>query len=120
MPEEDNTFAASVKVMRSYDYCHFEVTLSTDRKLDVHGVNEMRKQAQRLADEAVRQYAKAKELVESELQFSYGLERIEREVGEIRTKPESEWTPPEKAEVKALEDYRHYEKFGYDYEDDEI
>jgi vacuolar-type H+-ATPase subunit I/STV1 len=120
MPTENQTFSASVKVMRSYDYCHFEICLGSDEKLDKHAVNELRKDAQRLADEAVRQYAKAKEIHESALQFTHERTRIEREVDEIRKKAESEWTPYEKAEVKALEDYRHYEQVGYDYEDDDI
>jgi hypothetical protein len=47
---------ASVKVMRSYDYCHFEVCLSLDKEMTLGEINNMRKDAARLADEAVRQY----------------------------------------------------------------
>jgi hypothetical protein len=54
---------ASVKVMRSHDYCHFEVALSAtiddglERPVQV---DELRKTAARLADKAVEQYKVAK------------------------------------------------------------
>ena len=52
---------ASVKIMLSHDYCHFEVALSSDAAVTPVQVNVMRKKAQFLADEAVRQYKLAKE-----------------------------------------------------------
>ena len=44
----------SVKIMLSYDYCHFEIALASDEEMELKEINEMRKDAQRLADEAVR------------------------------------------------------------------
>lgn len=52
---------ASVKIMLSYDYNHFEVALSEECE-DLKAANELRKSAQRLADEAVRQYKVAQEM----------------------------------------------------------
>jgi len=52
--------STSVKIMLSYDYCHFEVCKSTDEELTNNQTNELRKDVQRLADEAVRQYKVAK------------------------------------------------------------
>ena len=48
---------ASVKIMRSYDYNHFEICLSDDCE-DLKAVNELRKSAQRLADEAGKAVSK--------------------------------------------------------------
>ena len=42
--------SASVKIMLSYDYCHFEVSISSDANTVV-AANELRKAAQRLADD---------------------------------------------------------------------
>jgi len=47
---------ASVRVMRSHDYCHFEVSLSADDLEDLKAVDDLRKAAARLADKAVAQY----------------------------------------------------------------
>jgi len=49
---------ASVKIMLSHDYCHFEVSKSTDDNITDKEINQMRKDVQKLADEAVRQYKK--------------------------------------------------------------
>jgi len=113
---------AGVKVMLSYDYCHFEVCLgfADDEVATIERVNELRKDAQRLADEAVRQYAKAKAIAEGRIGSRFDMDALEKEVSEIEKKPESEWSPEEKAKVKLLEDYNRWSEFGYDYEDDEI
>lgn len=70
--------SASVKVMRSYDYCHFEVVLSlreTEKTfITADDVNSLRIEAARLADEAVRQYKKT-QLAERAMSE---LEHIER------------------------------------------
>jgi len=47
---------ASVKIMRSYDYCHFEICLGTDEDIPLVDVDKIRKDAQRLVDKAVDQY----------------------------------------------------------------
>lgn len=102
---------ASVKVMRSYDYCHFEVTLGTDEDMTLEQVDDMRKSAQRLADRAVLQYALAKKLIPSQ-KYEYG--ELGRQVKAIKENyPKSEWTPEQKAKVKALADF-----VFYDYQDD--
>ena len=47
---------ASVKIMRSYDYNHFECSLSSDEEMDLNDVDDMRKECARLVDKAVLQY----------------------------------------------------------------
>lgn len=116
---------ASVKVMRSYDYCHFEVTLgySLDPEHNTHPVNldrvdELRKHAMRLVDKAVEQYKIAKRQAESN-DNTYSLDQMERKVTIIKENfPQSEWTPEQKATVKAYEDALHRSSSRYDYEDD--
>lgn len=51
---------ASVKVMRSHDYCHFEVSLGYDAPATLEQIDALRKEAARLADKAVEQYKIAK------------------------------------------------------------
>lgn len=56
--------SASVKVMLSYDYSHFEASMSVENEsgLALSDIDEARKKCQRLADKAVGQYKKAKQM----------------------------------------------------------
>ena len=111
---------ASVKVMRSYDYCHFEVNLSAsvdcppDSPEWFQQVDNLRKNAARLADKAVAQYKVAKEAHQSEENswhsLRYAAENAEKTPEEMRT-------PEEKAAIKALADARFAQRH-YDYQDD--
>jgi hypothetical protein len=112
--------AASVKVMRSHDYCHFEVQLgaagSAFAGITPEQVDELRKTAARLADKAVEQYKVAKRNFEE-------LDRERRErvfdarnVDRIEAKPEYERTPEDAMTLKAFSDFRY--RTRYDYEDD--
>ena len=52
---------ASVKVMRSFDYCHFEICLTMNEEgafYSTEAVDNLRKEAMRLADKTVEQYKK--------------------------------------------------------------
>ena len=111
----------SVKIMLSFDYSHFEVALSSDDEIDVKGVNALRKTAQRLADEAVRQYKKAKHTAELQSMDSYNRENFLREVEHIEAKPEQERTVREVAILKqhADDDWQAQFSHEYDYDDDE-
>jgi len=115
---EQKTYTASVKVMRSHDYCHFEVNLGSNEPLDTAGVDAMRKEAARLADKAVEQYKIAKEnaqKLESEGRSrSYAVARAEH----IRAMPEGERSPDQQAELKAFDDANWRASRAYNYEDD--
>ena len=112
--------SASVKVMRSYDYCHFEVNLAanvdcpSDSPEWFEQVDNLRKNAARLADKAVAQYMVAKAAHQAEetswCPMRYAAEQAERT-------PESERAPEEKAAIKALADAR-FARRHYDYQDD--
>ena len=123
------TTQATVKVMLSYDYCHFEISKTIDSEVIIDtespfGTNTMsitneeidnaRKDCQRLADKAVGQYKTAKDLASKRLGNSYERMQLEKEVALIKQKKEEFITPEDKAKVKALEDYNHY-----NYMDDE-
>lgn len=110
---------ASVKVMLSYDYNHFEVLLSEECE-DLKAVNELRKSAQRLADEAVRQYRIAKDRAAKREGAEYQKQVFMERVSAIREKPEGERTVNEMAMLKQYEDETWQDQFDYDYgyEDD--
>ena len=79
----------SVKIMLSYDYSHFEVCLGSDEDMSIKQVNELRKQAQRLADEAVRQYHMAKEMAMLRLDILSERKTFLEEIRIIRQKPKA-------------------------------
>ena len=110
---------ASVKVMLSHDYSHFEASmvLENDNGLTLIDIDEARKNCQRLADKAVGQYKTAKSEANKLTATSYERQQLEREVREIKvSKIEEDWTLLERAKVKALADYNH--QTMYDYNDD--
>lgn len=113
--------SASVKVMRSHDYCHFEICLSTSTghlPVGVDDVDELRKTAARLADKAVEQYKVAKENIELAMGDKAKLDSIRYRHRDVLEKPEAERTPEEKALVKAIDDRGFRNRPRYNYEDE--
>lgn len=109
---------ASVKIMLSYDYCHFEIALSNEATT-MYEANSLRKNAQRLADEAVRQYKVAKEFVEKKHLAKCELPSLQSEVTEIKKYLPCDWSSRQKGIIKALEDAEFAANHKYDYDDDE-
>jgi len=109
---------ASVKVMRSYDHCHFEITLSSSCTAAPGDVDELRKTAARLADKAVEQYKiarlNAQNLLADKAEYEHESARVER----LLAIPEAERTAEDKAEIKASQDHQWSLGRRYDYEDD--
>jgi len=99
--------------MRSHDYCHFEIALSTTDSVTVANVDDMRKDAARLADKAVKQYKIAKAAKER-------YDRINEpyRLAQAQATPEDERTPEEKAIIKFHQDVAFRARFAYDFEDD--
>lgn len=108
--------SASVKVMRSFDYCHFEIVLSGPAET-VESVDELRKAAARLADKAVEQYKTAKENTERRLSDISIRARIVREAFKVEKLQEIDRTPKDKAILKALADDAFARRPRYNYED---
>lgn len=120
------TTQATVRILISHDYCHFEISKVIEGMMDDNGtimhvankeIDDARKDCQRLADKAVGQYKKAKTEAAARIQHSSERYNLEREVAEINKKDSKEWSHLEKAKVKALADYNH--ESHYNYMDDE-
>lgn len=111
---------ASVKIMLSYDYNHFEISLGNDLEMTLAEADSLRKDAQRLADKAVEQYKTAKRLAGQKANIMSEKHLLEREIEKIKTKPESEWTATDKAKVKALQDHDYWTQYDYDYDDEPL
>lgn len=116
------TISATVKVMLSHNYCHFEVSKAIEategEELTQKDIDKARIECQILADKAVDQYVKAKSHEAKRATNSYEKSQLEREVAAVRQKDEKDWSPLDKAKVKALEDH-NFEKRFYSYYDDE-
>jgi hypothetical protein len=115
--------AASVKVMRSHDYCHFEVALSADltglnSDEMTPAVDEMRKIAARLADKAVEQYKVAKLVMQRRLDAKRSISYVVEEAKAIEAMPETERSPEQQDTLKAWKDQVFECNRQYDYEDD--
>lgn len=106
---------ASVKVMNSYDYCHFEVVLSVE-DVEITDVDLLRKEAQRLVDKAIKQYKIAKRVAQLDVTPSQELTRKVKAIKE--NFPQSEWSPEQQAIVKEYEDRNFRASLSYDYQDD--
>ena len=115
---------ASVKVMRSHDYCHFEVILGCAHdangnpvSLSLAEIDELRKTAARLADKAVEQYNIAKSNAEKLLGEKYSRDILVSRMKTIEDKAEGDRTVREQAELKAYRDEAYVASREYDYED---
>lgn len=126
MPAIQLIVGASVKVMRSYDYCHFEISLSIGGVPDgtqaflsaseqLSQIDNLRKEAARLADKAVEQYKIAKSWAS---RTDSMLAEFKWKVQVARSTPESERTPEAQAIIKQDDDNAFVARIKYDYEDD--
>jgi len=106
----------NVHVLISYDYNHFEFSFESPEGATLQEINELRKDAQRLADEAVRQYKKAKNEAMKSLSITNEYNQLVADVEIIKQNfLKTKWTPEQKAKIKALDDWNWR---PYDYEDD--
>jgi hypothetical protein len=114
---------ASVKVMLSYDYSHFEVSMSLENEsgLSLQDVDESRKNCQRLADKAVGQYKTAKLAASKRSDGQYQMNNFEAECKKILAKDEHDRTLKEIGMLKQYQDenWRAQFEYGYDYDDDD-
>jgi hypothetical protein len=115
---------ASVKVMNSYDYGHFEITVGveSDKEISLEEIDNARKEAQRLVDKAIKQYKVAKEMASKRTDGEYQKVTFEAECKKILNKQEGDRTINEIAMIKQYQDENWEEKFKYyyDYEDEDI
>lgn len=113
---------ASVKVMLSYDYSHFEASMSIENEagLSMTDIDEARKNCQRLADKAVGQYKKAKQMAAQRNDGQYRMKNFLAEIKRIEAKEEGDRTVNELAMLKQYQDENWQAQFdyNYDYDDD--
>ena len=110
--------SGSVRILRSYDYSHFEVSLSSTEAKSPEAVDELRKIAARLVDKAVAQYQVAKINAIKLLRDKQQRQFLVMKIDGIRAKEEGSRTVREQADLKAFEDEQWQASRGYDYEDD--
>ena len=113
---------ASIKIMLSYDYCHFEVCKSTDQDISDKEINEMRKDIQRLADESVRQYKEAKRIARINIENDEQFKTVEHLVKRYKEIPETERSPEVVAYLKEYDNQEYQKSIDYryyDYDDDD-
>lgn len=115
--------SASVKVMLSYDYSHFESSMSLENEagLSMKEINEARKNCQRLCDNAVRQYKIYKDAAAKRQDGQFKMTLFENECKKIKAKDEHDRTLKEIAMLKQYENEKWQEQFefDYDYDDDD-
>ena len=115
--------SASVKVMLSYDYSHFEASMSVENEsgLTMQEIDESRKKCQRLADKAVGQYKKAKQMASNRSDGEFQIRNFQEQCKRIKAKDEQDRTIKEIAMLKQYEDEKWQAKFmhEYDYDDDD-
>jgi len=106
----------SAKIMRSYDYCHFEISMDDDVDSVVadSATNSLRLRAARLVDKAVEDYKKLKAFEVKRSNSAFEMQLIRNEVSEISKLPEELRTDLQKAKVKTLSDYDHQKQFEYE------
>jgi len=114
-----------VTVMRSHDYCHFEFSLPLPdqnhgeaRAEYLKRCDDVRKEAARLADKAVKQYIIAKENAVKILSDTYTREYLVKRMAHVESIPEGERTVDQQAQLKAFKDEPYKNRPYYDYEDD--
>jgi hypothetical protein len=111
--------SASVKVMLSFNFCHFEISKTTDQDVDNAAIDNMRKDCMRLADKAVKQYQIAKTNASAQAALDFERSELKTEVERILKIPESERNATQMAKVKALSDHEYWKQHDYDYEDED-
>lgn len=110
--------SASVKVMLSYNYNHFEASMVVENEtgVSITDIDNARKDCQRLCDKAIQQYTIAKNVELRRATLRTEKANLEREVSLIKQSPKESWSVTDKAKVKALED--HNWDLQFDYQDD--
>lgn len=115
--------ACTVKVMRSFDYCHFEIVLgatteANEQQISNADIDLLRKEAARHADKAVEQYKVAKRAILARENAGRTADMYEEEAKRISEIEDTARTPDEQATLKAYNDALFRANRSYDYDDD--
>lgn len=108
--------------MLSYDYSHFETSMSLgdENGITNEDIDNARKDCQRLCDKAVKQFKIAKLIAAKRSDGQYQMTNFENECKRIAAKQEHDRTLKEIGMLKQYQDEQWRENFeyDYDYEDD--
>lgn len=113
--------SASVKVMNSYNYSHFEtsMTLENDNGVTLKDINDARKNCQRLVDNAIQQYQTAKDFAAKRNDGKYQMENFKSQCEKIKIKQQNDRTINEIAMLKQYETEDWEKQFAYEYDYDD-
>jgi hypothetical protein len=113
--------SATVKVMNSHNYNHFEASMQLESEEGVtpKEMDAARKECQRLVDKSIKQYDTAKSMALKQANLRSEKSQLEREVSRIKENPKETWSVTDKAKVKALEDHDWDSRWDYDDDEDE-
>ncbi|MDR1716526.1 MAG: hypothetical protein LBS20_11850 [Prevotella sp.] len=97
------------------------MSLENESGLTMQEIDDARKKCQRLADKAVGQYKKAKEMAASRSDGEYRMRNFQDQCERIKAKDEQDRTIKEIAMLKQYEDENWEAQFmtDYDYDDDD-
>lgn len=117
---ETITKTATVKVMLSHNYNHFETSISLENEegIKIEEIDEARKDCSRLCDKAIKQYEQAIIIQIKRCKLADEKRQMDIEVKEIKEKDKEQRTVKEKATVKAFEEYNWELRWDYDDIDD--
>ncbi len=109
---------ASVKVMLSYDYSHFEASMSleNDNGVSIKEIDEARKNCNRLCAKAVEQYKSAKASAAKRTDGKYQIQNFHDQCRKIKAKPDGDRTINEIAMLKQYENENWQAQFEDDYD----
>lgn len=115
--------SASVKVMQSYNYCHFEAAMSleNDNGIQVKEIDEARKTCLRLTNKAIGQYQQGKQVAANRNDAGVKIRAFKQEIELIQKKNEHDRTLREIGMLKQYEQENWEAQFeeSYDYDDDD-
>jgi len=111
--------SATVKIMLSHDYNHFEssMMLVNEGGVTTTEIDNARKDCNRLCNQAIEQYKIYKRCETKSISLANQKIRLQNEVKEIESRPKKSWSVEEQAKVKALADH-NWNQYHYDFEDD--
>ena len=112
---------ASVKVMLSHDYCHFETSMSLENESGVtlKDIDDARKNCNRLMDKAIAQYKIAKKMAQDRTDGKFKIQNFTNACEKIKMKAEGERTINEMAMLKQYDDENWQDQFENDWDYDD-
>src|ERR1035437_1439724 len=107
--------SASVKIMLSYDYSHFETCMSLENEEGVtkQDIDNARKDCQRLCDKAISQYKIARSIADKRSDGQYKMHNFEQECQRIERKAECDRTMKEIGMLKQYQQENWQAQFDY-------